>query len=285
MIARALPRRDTADHASRLAATVALAFAALLMLLPLLAVSAATAPRVEAASRPTIVLVHGAWAGPDGWDTVVAGLQKDGYRTSTPALGLQSTYADVAIVRNALDAIPGNKILVGHSYGGSVISQAAAGRTDVLGLVYTAAFVPDAGETLIGLGAGYQPPAALQPGHLVFLGEPFASPSIIAPDVFRSDFAADLNPKLASQLAGQQVPTSFGLFFEPAGPVAWHALPSWYAVSGLDQMIDPALQRFLAARMGATTVTFDEASHAGGYTHYSARLVKLIEAAATATAR
>ena len=155
----------------------------------------------------------------------------------------------------------------------------------MLGLVYTAAFVPDAGETLIGLGAGYQPPAALQPGHLVFLGEPFASPSIIAPDVFRSDFAADLNPKLASQLAGQQVPTSFGLFFEPAGPVAWHALPSWYAVSGLDQMIDPALQRFLAARMGATTVTFDEASHAGGYTHYAARLVKLVEAAATTTGR
>ena len=141
-------------------------FAALLMLLPLLAVSAATAPRVEAASRPTIVLVHGAWAGPDGWDTVVAGLQKDGYRMSTPALGLQSTYADVAIVRNALDAIPGNKIIrrpllrrIGHLPGRGRADRRARPR------IYTAAFVPDAGETLIGLGAGYQPPAALQPGH------------------------------------------------------------------------------------------------------------------------
>lgn len=286
LTASTLPRPAIAPAAGyRLHATVALALAALLTLLPLLGLAAATSARVDAATRPTIVLVHGAWAGPAGWSQVVAGLEKDGYVTSTPALGLQSTYADVAIVQAALDAIPGDKILVGHSYGGSVISQAAAGRTDVLGLVYTAAFVPDAGETLIGLGAGYQPPAALQPGHLVFLGEPFASPSLIASEFFRDDFAADLSPKLASQLAGQQVPTSFGLFFEPAGPVAWHALPSWYAVSGLDRMVDPALQRYLAARMGATTVTFDEASHAGGFTHYATRLVKLIEAAAKGAAR
>ncbi len=153
----------------------------------------------------------------------------------------------------------------------------------MLGLVYTAAFVPDEGETLIGLGAGYQPPAALQPGHLAFLGTPFASPSVIAPEFFRDDFAADLNPKLAARLASQQRPTSFGLFFEPAGPVAWHTLPSWYAVSGLDRMVDPALQRDLAARIGATTVVFDDASHAGGFTHYATRLVKLIESAAIAT--
>ena len=260
---------------------------ALTLAFALLAVAPVTgmAHRVTAASRPTIVLVHGAWAGPDGWDQVVSGLHKDGYSTVTPQLGLQSTYADVAIVQAALDAIPGDKILVGHSYGGSVISQAAAGRTDVHGLVYTAAFVPDAGETLIGLSAAYQPPAALQPGHLVFLGAPFASPSLIAPDFFRNDFAADLSAKLASQLAGEQGPTSFGLFFEPAGPVAWHTLPSWYAVSGLDRMVDPALQRDLAARIGATTVAFDEASHAGGYIHYATRFVKLIEAAATATSR
>jgi hypothetical protein len=98
---------------------------------------------------------------------------------------------------------------------------------------------PDTGETLIGLGNGYLPPAPLQPGHLVWLGAPFASPSLIAPEFFRADFAADINPKLAGRLSNQQRPTSFGLFFEPAGPVAWHALPSWYAVSGLDRMVDP----------------------------------------------
>ena len=263
-------------------ALIVLAAAALLLfsLVP----AAALANRALATDRPTIVLVHGAWAGPAGWGEVVGRLQKNGYATSTPALGLQSSYADVAIVGATLDAIPGDKILVGHSYGGSVISQAAAGRSDVLGLVYTAAFVPDAGESLIGLGAGYAPPAALQPGHLIFLGEPFASPSLIASEFFRDDFAADLNPKLAARLSDQQGPTSFGLFFEPAGAVAWHTLPSWYAVSGLDRMVDPALQRDLAARIGATTVVLDEASHAGGFTHNATRFVKLIEAAATATA-
>ena len=241
--------------------------------------------RVAGATPPTIILVHGAWAGPAGWDDVVAGLHKDGYATSTPGLGLLSSVADVATVRAALDSIPGDKVLVGHSYGGSVTSQVAAGRSDVRALVYTAAFVPDEGDNLIGLGVGYQPPAALQPGHLVFLGAPFASPSVIAPEFFRADFAADVNPKLAARLASQQGPTSFGLFFEPAGDVAWHTLPSWYAVSGVDRMVDPALQRDLAARIGATTVSFDEASHAGGYTHYATRLVKLIEQAAEATAR
>src|SRR5258708_15800922 len=117
---------------------------ALLAMMPGLAL----AQRAAAASRPTIVLVHGAWAGPAGWDEVVDRLHKDGYATSTPALGLISSAADVAIVRANLDAIAGDKILVGHSYGGSGISQAAAGRSDVRGLVYTAAFVPDAGQAL-----------------------------------------------------------------------------------------------------------------------------------------
>ena len=283
MIARALPRRDTADHASRLAATVALAFAALLMLLPLLAVSAATAPRVEAASRPTIVLVHGAWAGPTAGATSSPGCRRTATRRARPRSGSEHRRG-CPIVGNALDAIPGDKILVGHSYGGSVISQAAAGRADVLGLVFTAAFVPDAGETLIGLGAGYPPPAALQPGHLVFLGEPFASPSIIAPDVFR-------------RTSPRSQPEAGVAARRPAGPQASACSSSrpdqWPGTRcrrgtrcpGLDQMIDPALQRVLAARIGATTVTFDEASHAGGYTHYAARLVKLVEAAAAATAR
>jgi len=259
--------------------TITLAVAlALLAMVPAMAF----AQRAAAVSRPTIVLVHGAWAGPASWNDVVARLHKDGYATSTPTLGLVSSYADVAIVQAALDAIPGDKILVGHSYGGSIISQAAAGRTDVRGLVYTAAFVPDQGQALIDLGAGYLPPAVLQPGHLDWLGTPFASLSLIDPSFFQADFAADLNPNLAAALSAEQQPTSFGLFFEPAGPVAWHALPSWYAVSGLDQMIDPALQRAMAARIGARTVTFDEASHAGGFTHYAARFVKLIESAARA---
>lgn len=245
--------------------------------------AASSTERAEASTpkKPTIVLVHGAWAGPAGWEEVEAGLHKDGYSTVTPTLGLSSLDADVATVRATLDTIPGKKILVGHSYGGAVISNAAYGRSDVLGLVYTAAFVPEEGQTILQLGEGYQPPAALP--HLIWAGAPFASPSLIDPAYFREDFAQDLSPKLAAILNAQQRPTDFSIFVTPSGPVAWHSLPSWYALSSADRMIDPALQRAMAQRIGATPVEFDDASHAGGYTHYSTRFVKLIERAAQAT--
>ena len=258
--------------------------AALLMLSALSAASTTKHAEASTSEKPTIVLVHGAWAGPSGWDQVVAGLNKDGYATVTPTLGLASLADDAATVRATLDSISGDKILVGHSYGGAVISNAAYGRSDVLALVYTAGFAPDAGQTLLDLGAGYQPPAALLPGHLIFTGTPGVSPTLIAPAHFREDFAQDLSPKLAATLSAQQLPTNLALFFTPSGPVAWDTLPSWYAVSGADRMIDPALQRAMAQKIGATTVEFDDASHAGGFTHYSARFVKLIEQAAQATA-
>jgi pimeloyl-ACP methyl ester carboxylesterase len=252
--------------------------------LTLLALSSAERPNPAEAStsrKPTIVLVHGAWAGPSGWDQVAAGLRKDGYATATPTLGLVSLNDDTATVRATLDGIPGKKVLVGHSYGGAVISNAAYGRSDVLGLVYTAAYVPDEGDSLLSLGEGYQPPAAL--GHLIWAGDPIASPSLIDPSYFREDFAQDLSPKLAATLSAQQQPTDFSIIITPSGPVAWHTLPSWYAISGADRMVDPALQRATAQRIGATTVEFDDASHAGGFTHYSSRFVKLIEQAAQAT--
>lgn len=252
--------------------------------LMLLALSSAARPNSAEAStlrKPTIVLVHGAWSGPSGWDQVAAGLHKDGYATATPTLGLASLNDDVATVRAALGGIPGKKILVGHSYGGAVISNAAYGRSDVIGLVYTAAFVPDEGDSILSLGEGYQPPAALP--HLIWASAPFASPSLIDPSYFREDFAQDLSPKLAAILCAQQQPTDFSIIITPLGPVAWHMLPSWYAISGADRMIDPALQRALAQRIGATTVEFDDASHAGGFTHYSSRFVKLVEQAAQVT--
>jgi pimeloyl-ACP methyl ester carboxylesterase len=234
-----------------------------------------------AAPHPTIVLVHGAFASPAGWEGVADALHKDGYRTATPTLGLTSVADDVAIVRSTLDAIPGDKILVGHSYGGFVITQAASGRKDVRGLVYTAAYVPDSGETITDLGAGYTPGAFL--AHLVFVSPPLPI-AIVDPQHFPEDFAQDLNPKLGAEIAAQQLPTSLGLFVTPSGPAAWHTLPSWYAVSAHDRAIDPALQRFMAQRAGSTTVELSAASHVGGLTHYKARLVKLIEQASDATA-
>jgi len=152
----------------------------------------------------------------------------------------------------------------------------------VLGLVYTAAFVPDEGDSVISLTTGFNPPAVLP--HLVWTGAPFASLCFIDSDYFRPLFAADLSPKKAAELNAGQQASSVVLLVEGSGPVGWHAIPSWYAVSGLDFVIDPAAQRWMAARAGATVVEFDDASHAGGYTHYATRFVKLIEQAAVSTA-
>jgi pimeloyl-ACP methyl ester carboxylesterase len=241
------------------------------------------AAAAQEGSKPTIVLVHGAFAGPSSWNNVAPRLEKDGYETVTPTLDLDSVAGDVAIVRAALDEIDGDVILVGHSYGGFVISNAAAGRTDVLGLVYTAAYVPAAGESIFSVSEGWAPPAFLAPGHLQFLPPTFTS-AIIDPAFFREDFAQDLSPKRAAAMAAAQQAVALDILFTPSGPVAWGELPSWYAVSAADRVIDPALQRFMAGRAGSTTVEFDDASHAGGFTHYAARFTKLIEDAAEATA-
>ena len=163
-----------------------------------------------------------------------------------------------------------------------MVTQAAADRPDVVGLVYTAAFIPRQGDSLISLGTGYEPPAALQPGHAIFFGEPYASPAIIAPEYYREDFAGDLNPTLAAEFAAAQQPFNFQIFGQPAGATA--SLPSWYALSGKDRMIVPALQRWMAERAGAQIIEFPAASHAGGYTHYATPFVKLIEQAAAALA-
>ena len=108
------------------------------------------------ADRPTIVLIHGAWSGPSAWDQTVAQLRKDGFQTTTPRLDLLGVDSDVATVRAALDTISGAKVVVAHSYGGIVASNAAYGRSDVLALVYTAAFVPDAGDSIVSMGAGFK---------------------------------------------------------------------------------------------------------------------------------
>ena len=268
-----LTAERTAHH--RLLRFGALITATLMCSLVFLSTSAQAAE-----SKPTIVLVHGAFASPAGWEGVADALHKDGYQTATPALGLVSVAEDVAIVRSTLDAIPGDKILVGHSYGGFVITNAASGRTDVRGLVYTAAYVPDTDETITTLSEGYTPGAFLD--HLV--PAPSFPVFLVDPQFFPEDFAQDLNPKLGAEIAAQQLPTSLLLFGTPSGPGAWHTLPSWYAVSAHDRAIDPDLQRFMAQRAGSTTVQFSAASHVGGLTHYAARFVKLIEQAAAATA-
>jgi pimeloyl-ACP methyl ester carboxylesterase len=275
----------TVGRRARLLRLVALIAAAVMLSLAAFSTSAGAAPSKKPPNppKPTIVLVHGAFASPAGWDGVVDALHKDGYQTATPELGLASVAEDVSIVQSTLDSIPGDKILVGHSYGGFVITNAATGRGDVRALVYTAAYVPESDETITSMSVGYTPGSFLS--HLQFLQFVPVPIAIVDPQFFPEDFAQDLNPKLGAEIAAQQLPTSLGLFVTPSGPAAWHGLRSWYAISAHDRAIDPALQRFMAERAASTTVEFSAASHVGGLTHYKARFVKLIEEASDATAR
>lgn len=267
--------------------TMSVKFLALAVLVTLLIGAipmAALAEDNQNNEEPTIVLVHGAWAGPSSWDSVVRRLRDDGLRTVTPTLGLTSLPGDVASVDAVLNQIPGKKILVGHSYGGAVISAASSGRSDVAALVYSAAFVPDAGDSLASLGTGFNPSGVIP--HLVWTGTPFAfgSRALIDPAFFPQFFAQDLPAAEAAALNAAQRPIAFvPVFVTPSGPVGWHKIPSWYQVSGADRMIDPAEERFMAARAGATTIEFPTASHVGGITLHAGQFTQLIKRAVEAT--
>jgi pimeloyl-ACP methyl ester carboxylesterase len=238
-----------------------------------LAQGASTAP-----ARPTIVLVHGAWAGPGGWSQVAGLLRDAGYATVAPTLDEATLAGDVSTVTAALDGIAGPKVLVGHSYGGMVISGAGAGRSDVTGLVYTAGLVPDEGESAFSVQDGFRQSELVN--HLVFNPEPFA---YIDQASFPGIFCQDLDAERAAALNAGQRPVSLAALQEPSGPVAWHTLPSWYAISGADLVIDPAAQEFMSTRAGSSVVRLDDASHAGGFTRYAPQLVQLIEQAVAAT--
>lgn len=239
----------------------------------------------EGDGQPTIVMVHGAWAGPSSWSSVVPLLLEDGFRTVTPRLGLTSLGGDVAIVKSALDQVRGKKILVGHSYGGAVVSNVSAGRSDVVALVYSAAFVPDQGDSLLSLGTGFTPTAAL--GRLLWTGPPFAPGSLatIDPAFFPQLFAQDVSPAQAAILNATQQPIALiPVFVTPSGPVGWHRTPCWYQVAGADRMIDPAEEGFMARRACATIVEYPDASHVGGITVHAKQFTQLVERAAEATA-
>jgi len=171
--------------------------------------------------------------------------------------------------------LSGPTVLAGHSYGGAVISGAATGVEDAIGLVYASAFAPDQGETLGGLNAQFPPPPGLayaQPDSLGFLWfDPAAIPA---------NFAQDLPVAEARVLAATQKPIAARSFADPAGPPAWRTLPSWFLVSTEDRMINPDLERFMAARAKATTVEV-RSSHASPASHPDT-VARLIMAAAHA---
>lgn len=231
---------------------------AALLLIGLLMATALTASAGATSSRPTpkptIVLVHGAFADASGWSDVATTLQRRGFTVLATANPLRSVDGDSAYLRSILDTIQGPVVLVGHSYGGFVMTNAAHHSTNVTALVYIAAFAPDTGETVGGLTALNPGSGLADPSNLVVRPHPDGADGYINPATFRSIFAADVAPPQAAVLAASQRPASVATLSQPSGPPAWAELPSWYLVASEDHTIPPATQRFMAQRAHATTI-------------------------------
>lgn len=225
--------------------------------------------------RPTIVLVHGAWADGTGWQEVIKRLDREGYPVIAVQNPLTSLVDDVATTKRVLDAQTGPTIAVGHSYGGAVITGAAVGNPNVKALVYIAAFGPAVGEPLGALLQQY--PTEL--GQiLVFDAAGFG---YLDRTRFQAVFAADVDRSTARVMAATQKPAFGGIFAEHLDAVAWATIPSWYMVAKDDKALHPDMERFIANRMGATTVEIT-ASHVP-FISKPQEVVKLIEKAVRGT--
>ena len=222
-----------------------------------------------------VLLVHGAFADVSSWSEVIRLLQHEGHNVLAVQLPLTSLSDDVAVTRQALasTSLAGPTVVVGHSYGGAVITGAAYGAPNAIGLVYASAYVPAEGENLLTLNGRYAPPEGAS--HLIPSYR--AGFAWVDPAFFPQVFAGDVEAEQARVLAISQKPISFSCFGEPAGPAAWQKLPSWYLVSKQDKMINPDLERFMAKRSGASTIEV-ASSHASPISHPRA-VVSLIEAA------
>ncbi len=219
-----------------------------------------------AASGPlTVVLVHGAFADASGWNGVVERLQAAGITVMAPPNPLRGITHDAAYIASALSQIPGPVLLVGHSYGGAVITNAASNAKNVVGLVYVAGFAPDEGETLLAAEGDARdsiPLTSLIPlQYPTCQGAETALEFAINPEFFHEAFAADLPLEQTAVMAATQRPIAELAFAEPSGPPAWKSLPSWAVVATGDKTIGSGPLRSMAERAGAT-ITEVEGSHA-----------------------
>ncbi|GHE58955.1 alpha/beta hydrolase [Streptomyces longispororuber] len=215
-------------------------------------------------ATPTVLLVHGAFADAGSWSGVVAELQRDSIPVVAPPNPLRGLAADAAYIASVAAQIEGPVVLVGHSYGGALISVAGTAE-NVVGLVYVAAYLPDEGESL-GELQGRFPLSALvsnlkETTYPVQGGEPAVEVTIAA-EAFPGIFAADVPAEVTQVLAVTQRPLAAGAFTEAATAAAWRTKPSWVLVAGADRAINPDVQRFGAERAGAKAVEVEGASHA-----------------------
>ncbi|MET3930118.1 pimeloyl-ACP methyl ester carboxylesterase [Lysobacter sp. OAE881] len=230
-------------------------------------------------TKPTIVLVHGAFADSTSWNGVIRILEQDGYPVVSVANPLRSVSGDGAYVSDLLASIPTPVVLVGHSYGGSVITEGARGHDNVKALVYVAAFAPDAGETAAALSGKF-------PGST--LGPTLAPPVKLAgggvdlyiqPSKFHAQFAADVNADDAALMAATQRPITEAALNEKSGAPAWKGIPSWFIYGDQDRNIPAKALGFMAERAKSRqTVVVPGASHVVMVSHPEP-VAKLIEQA------
>ena len=223
----------------------------------------------------TVVLVHGAFADGSSWGDVIPNLEQDGYNVIAVQNPLTSYADDVATTRRVIDAQAGSVVLVGHSYGGAVITGAALNAPNVRALVYVAAFAPDAGENLQALLEKYPSKigAALVPDAAGFL--------YIDRAKFKEVFAADVSERVLSVMSATQKPINSQTFGQVYETPAWKDIPCWYLIANSDQAINPELQRVFAERIAAVTHEV-ESSHVP-FASQPAAVTEIIKEAADAT--
>jgi pimeloyl-ACP methyl ester carboxylesterase len=213
-------------------------------------------------TETTVALVHGAFADSSGWNDVVRQLRAAGVKVQAVSNPLRGIAYDSAYVASALGQIPGRVLAVGHSYGGAIITNAAAQVDNVVGLVYVAAFAPDEGEMLQDIEAGSKD--SVLNSALLQLNYPNGSGSAVEfaidPAKFHDAFAADVPEEEAAVMAATQRPVSAFGFSEPNGKPAWKTLPSWAVVGTGDKAAGSDVVRRMAERAGAA-ITEVEASH------------------------
>jgi pimeloyl-ACP methyl ester carboxylesterase len=215
-------------------------------------------------SRPTVVLVHGAFADGSSWNEVIKRLQAEEVQVTAPANPLRGISIDSAYIGSLLEQIPGPVLAVAHSYGGAVITNSATNANNVVGLVYVAAFAPDEGETLADIASNSKDsvvsPTLIPLQYPTGEGQETAAEFTIDPEKFHEVFAFDLSGEQSALMAATQRPLSELAFSEPTGVPAWKNLPSWAVVSTGDKVVGTDAVRSMAERAGAT-ITEVEGSH------------------------
>lgn len=231
-----------------------------------------TYAQTETSAKPTIIFVHGIWADGSSWTSQIQALQAKGYPVISVQNPITSLADDVAATKRAIDQAKGKVILVGHSWGGFVITQ-AGNDPKVAGLVYVAALAPDAGETLPTLSA--KGPAITLSNYF----EPTQGFVYLSRKGIKEVFAQDLTDKQQDLIFATQTPASQTVFSDKSGEPAWKQKPSWYIIAKSDRSISPELERFMAKRINAKTTEI-EASHVVMVSHPK-EVLNIIEEAAT----